>query len=314
MSEGVVDRPDIRPIFDAAWYARRQGLDGELAAWRHYAAEGGRGRLDPNPLFDSRWYNAAYPDSASVDAVSHFLATDNAQVLCPSPFFESDWYVANNPDVRDAGLNPYVHYIQWGRHEGRMPNRWCDPAYGGPETFDPDVRVDFVPEELVGYIPHYAVLAGLTSGLEASVFFAPRTPRWIFARVTMKEAPRDENAVLLGGARVRFYGDSVYDPNAEAGTAGCWRAYRVRYAVAPLITHAVTLLGHDLSSADAMTLGGEAVARTAASRPDVLTAQISLIVDAPFAAQLRQHLAHGPLAAVSVVAMEPGYLCRVRLL
>lgn len=309
-----MEHPDMRPIFDAAWYARRQGLNGEEAAWQHYLANGVRQQLDPNPLFDSRWYHAAYPGSASVGAVVHFLTADTAQALCPSPFFDSDWYATNNADVRAAGLNPYVHYIQWGRHEGRLPNRWCDPAHDEPTTFDPDVRADFAPEELLGYIPHYALLAHLTSGADVSAFLAPRTSHWIFARLAREGAASGKDAVLLGGARAQFDGESVYEPDAGADIVGRWRAYRVRYAIAPLISHAVTLLGRDLGSAEAMARGVEVVARIAANWPHIPLTQINVIVDAPFTVALRQHLAQSPLAAISVVGMAPGYLCRVKLL
>ena len=40
----------------------------------------------------------------------------------PGPLFDVKWYLANNPDVAATGLNPLVHYFQFGAAEGRDPN------------------------------------------------------------------------------------------------------------------------------------------------------------------------------------------------
>jgi hypothetical protein len=45
--------------------------------------------------------------------------TDLTRLLNPA------WYCANNPDVADAGVDAVVHYITWGRQEGRLP---CNEA------------------------------------------------------------------------------------------------------------------------------------------------------------------------------------------
>ncbi|WP_161634578.1 class I SAM-dependent methyltransferase [Mesorhizobium loti] len=36
-------------------------------------------------------------------------------------FFDSEYYLRNNPDVASAGVNPLLHYLRTGRHEGRLP-------------------------------------------------------------------------------------------------------------------------------------------------------------------------------------------------
>ncbi|MDD4913603.1 MAG: glycosyltransferase family 2 protein [Methylococcales bacterium] len=35
--------------------------------------------------------------------------------------FDPDWYLDQNPDVRQLGLDPYQHYMEHGRNEGRHP-------------------------------------------------------------------------------------------------------------------------------------------------------------------------------------------------
>lgn len=37
--------------------------------------------------------------------------------------FHKKFYLANNHDVAKAGLNPYKHYIEYGKLEGRLPTR-----------------------------------------------------------------------------------------------------------------------------------------------------------------------------------------------
>jgi hypothetical protein len=74
-------------------------------------------------LFDRDWYLARYPDvrSAGVDPVLHYLDWGAAEGRNPSPSFDTEWYASGNPDVRRAGLNPLVHYLRYGQREGRAP-------------------------------------------------------------------------------------------------------------------------------------------------------------------------------------------------
>ena len=37
--------------------------------------------------------------------------------------FEADFYLSSNPDVREAGVNPLVHYVEHGWKEGRYPTQ-----------------------------------------------------------------------------------------------------------------------------------------------------------------------------------------------
>ncbi|MDO8412889.1 MAG: glycosyltransferase family 2 protein [Gallionellaceae bacterium] len=38
-----------------------------------------------------------------------------------SKYFDSAWYLKQNPDVVTSGIDPYTHYIQYGKAEGRRP-------------------------------------------------------------------------------------------------------------------------------------------------------------------------------------------------
>ena len=52
-----------------------------------------------------------------------------AAKVAASPLFDSDWYLNIYPDVRQAGIDPALHYVSIGAAEGRWPNRLFDPAW-----------------------------------------------------------------------------------------------------------------------------------------------------------------------------------------
>ena len=37
--------------------------------------------------------------------------------------FDKKFYLATNPDVSKAKLDPYQHYLEYGKLEGRLPTR-----------------------------------------------------------------------------------------------------------------------------------------------------------------------------------------------
>ncbi|KQZ81970.1 hypothetical protein ASD64_09530 [Mesorhizobium sp. Root157] len=52
-----------------------------------------------------------------------YLANGAGEEREPSPLFDSDYYLASNPDVAESGMDPLVHYLLFGRKEGRLPTR-----------------------------------------------------------------------------------------------------------------------------------------------------------------------------------------------
>ncbi|MCC1482854.1 glycosyltransferase [Roseibaca sp. Y0-43] len=78
----------LQAAFDADFYRTQPGAPNRTSArslLRHYLREGWRQGLDPNPDFSTLAYLGAYTD------------------------------------VSNAGVNPFVHYIRYGRAEGRSP-------------------------------------------------------------------------------------------------------------------------------------------------------------------------------------------------
>jgi hypothetical protein len=42
--------------------------------------------------------------------------------------FDAEWYLACYPDVALSGINPLKHYLRFGMHFGRSPNRNCQSS------------------------------------------------------------------------------------------------------------------------------------------------------------------------------------------
>ncbi len=72
-------------------------------------------------LFDAEWYVANYPDAGSPErAVAHFLKHSATKGNDPGPGFSTRAYLSDNPDVATSGMNPLLHYLRFGRFEGRV--------------------------------------------------------------------------------------------------------------------------------------------------------------------------------------------------
>ncbi|WP_156026483.1 hypothetical protein [Sulfitobacter donghicola] len=70
-------------------------------------------------LFDAEWYKATYPDIADQDPLRHFVQNGLYELRNPSPHFDSLKYHLANPDVTENGAPALLHYIQFGKAEGR---------------------------------------------------------------------------------------------------------------------------------------------------------------------------------------------------
>src|SRR5690606_27714861 len=124
-------------------------------------------------LFDLDWYRQRWPAAAADPeaAVAHFLDRGVSLGLDPGPAFSARRYLRENPDVAAAGMNPLLHYLAYGRGEGRVAFRVDDagdddplpmPQPPSPQTlerwarevallrdsalFDPDFYLDRYPD------------------------------------------------------------------------------------------------------------------------------------------------------------------------
>lgn len=121
--------PRLSVLFDEAYYLEQNPdvAESGMEPYLHFLVHGvGEGR-DPHPLVDLAHVRARL---GSADAVLDAAALAGAladPAVGPNPLFDAAAYLEDNPDVREAGLPPLQHYIQYGAEEGRRPNRAFDP-------------------------------------------------------------------------------------------------------------------------------------------------------------------------------------------
>ena len=74
-------------------------------------------------LFNIPYYKRRYDLRPGTNAIRHYLIKGADANNFPNEWFDTAWYKINYDDVALSGVNPFVHYIQHGREEGRATNR-----------------------------------------------------------------------------------------------------------------------------------------------------------------------------------------------
>ena len=71
-------------------------------------------------LFDDQWYCDTYKLEKNTDSVIHFLLVGADKGCDPGPNFSVENYYKCNIDVKLKGINPLIHYEQYGKKENRI--------------------------------------------------------------------------------------------------------------------------------------------------------------------------------------------------
>jgi glycosyltransferase involved in cell wall biosynthesis len=81
-------------------------------------------------FFDAHWYLRTYPDvkEAKVNPLVHYLRHGAFEGRDPSYFFDSSWYLSEYLDVYATGMNPLVHFLRFGRFENRKPKKTTETS------------------------------------------------------------------------------------------------------------------------------------------------------------------------------------------
>jgi glycosyltransferase involved in cell wall biosynthesis len=79
--------------------------------------------IDGSGLFDGEFYLAMNEDvrKAKCDAIYHYVHNGVREFRNPNKYFNTARYLLTNSDVSATGINPFVHYILYGRDENRAP-------------------------------------------------------------------------------------------------------------------------------------------------------------------------------------------------
>ena len=105
-----------------------------LGRWEGRAASG---KIPPQPVleatrhivaphFDAACYLAQLQDPVPpTDPLGHYLTEGWRRRLNPNAWFSTRYYLDTNPDIAAAGIEPFQHFIEHGRAEGR---RFAPPA------------------------------------------------------------------------------------------------------------------------------------------------------------------------------------------
>jgi GT2 family glycosyltransferase len=134
---------------------------------RHSAAD--VRAIQEGGLFDADFYLKEYPAVASSgkDPLKHYLVQGWKDGLEPSPNFSVRAYMAENPDLRKVNLNPLVHWVRFGRQEGRvLPGA----PRAEPLWSDDEGRCFPLPDDVV----QYELVAGKAYFAGAGFDFAQR--------------------------------------------------------------------------------------------------------------------------------------------
>lgn len=127
----IIERIEQSGLFLADWYIERYDLDGikPVKALKHYVEKGADLGYRPNPYFDAAFYSSQAGLQNPCESLLHFADKGWREGLDPSNEFLVEPYLAANPDIAGAGVNPLVHFLAYGRHEGRkaVSRSFVDP-------------------------------------------------------------------------------------------------------------------------------------------------------------------------------------------
>lgn len=75
-------------------------------------------------LFDCEYYLHNNLDVARscVNPIMHYIRHGRHEGRNPSKFFDTKWYLKSYADVQRAGINPLYHYLKYGAAENRAPS------------------------------------------------------------------------------------------------------------------------------------------------------------------------------------------------
>lgn len=130
---------DINPFAHYLLYGRSEGRTPSRQAFD---------RLWSQDAFDADYYARQNPDVSADDALEHFLSYGWREGRDPRADFSVRTYLEFNADVAASGVNPFVHYLQHGRAEGRrfrVIDRTVTPAAadGAADTVEDAVQAAF---------------------------------------------------------------------------------------------------------------------------------------------------------------------------
>jgi glycosyltransferase involved in cell wall biosynthesis len=160
--------------------------------------------------FDAQWYLEQNPDIATIeiDPFKHYLLYGKKEGRLPA--FDKDWYLSQYPDVAKSGVDPRVHYLTHGKSEGRHP------AFDGDWYLNryPDVAANGI-DPLKHYIQH-GQYEGRFPAYSPFSADGNNYPKWVLDYDTLTEKMRAtmrENISSFSSRPLVSVVMPVYNPN-----------------------------------------------------------------------------------------------------
>jgi 4-hydroxybenzoate polyprenyltransferase len=197
--------------------AERQQLSAPAAMWNPEGLLTGPGGVDAN------WYLARYGEAAGYgSAAEHYANVGWREGKDPNQSFSTCAYLRANPDVAAAQLNPLVHFLRYGRREGRTfdapgtmhPHH---AALAGPDGVDADWYLTQYPQAAAYVSPaeHYDRV-GWHQGKDPN----PNFSTTLYLRANPDIAAAQINPLIHYLTRGRREGRALVEPEAAWNPAG----------------------------------------------------------------------------------------------
>lgn len=111
------------PLFDKKFYNEKYKdvSNREMDPIRHYAKYGFSEGRWPNAFFDPKFYRDHYLNgNKTANPLIHYITSGSTTTFKTSALFDGEFYLRIYPDVAKSGMNPLVHFLLFGIHEGRI--------------------------------------------------------------------------------------------------------------------------------------------------------------------------------------------------
>ena len=69
--------------------------------------------------FDEEYYSENYRLNKYKNPIVHFLELGVKKGYNPNSKFDTKFYLNQYPDVKNSGMNPFIHYLKYGKKEHR---------------------------------------------------------------------------------------------------------------------------------------------------------------------------------------------------
>lgn len=121
---------DPNAFFRPIWYKVQVGPTiGKANALLHYILAGDKANIQPIEGFDPEFVRSQV-DRKDATSLNSFLEARTFKIrLNPNEFFDYHFYQSSNPDLKDLKIDPYIHFLNYGMDEGRLPSSNFNWAY-----------------------------------------------------------------------------------------------------------------------------------------------------------------------------------------